>query len=136
MQEEHHTMINTTPKDNYSPRPISRHEYEMVCESSQHFSETYEQYCDRIHAQEHAEYLRLKENPDETELLSSVVEDLDGYPQLIYFKVDCHYLGNNACTRRYHPSELDMVAIADIGEEAFSRVMEKYDGKTIVPYLE
>jgi len=134
MKDKNTENEQTPTTEEYIPRPISRHEYEMVCEASQHFTETYEQYCDRIHAQEHAEYLRLKENPDETELLSSVVEDLDGYPQLIYFKVDCHYLGNNTCTRKYHPSELDMVAIADIGEEAFSRVMEKYDGKTIVPY--
>ena len=136
MKDKNTENEQTPTPDEYIPRPISRHEYEMVCESSQHFSETYEQYCDRIHDQEHAEYLRLKENPDETELLSSVVEDLDGYPQLIYFKVDCHYLGNNTCTRKYRPSELDKTSIADIGEVAFRRVMEKYDGKTIVPYRE
>lgn len=38
-------MDKRTPvPDEYIPRPIPRHEYDMVCEASQHFSETYEQY--------------------------------------------------------------------------------------------
>lgn len=128
--------MTTTPDDGYIPREITHYEYEMVCESSQHFTEPYEAYCKRIHEQEHAEYLRLKNNPDFTELLSVAAEDEEGDIGLIYFKVDCHYLGNNTCTRKYHPSELDKTAIADIGEVAFRRVTEKYDGKTVVPYRE
>ena len=122
--------------DGYIPREITRYEYEMVCESSQHLTEPYEAYCKRIYEQEHAEYLRLKNNPDSTDLLSVAAEEEGGNLGLIYFKVDCHYLGNNTCTRKYHPSELDKTAIADVGEETFRRITEKYDGKTVVPYRE
>lgn len=115
--------------DDYIPRPISRYEYDMVCEASQHFYETYEQYCDRIHAQERAEYLHLKNFPDENEIVSAVEQGLDKFPTMVYFIVARHYLGNRKCTRTYLPTHLDKNAIAEIGEEAFRKLVSKYDGK-------
>lgn len=123
-------MDKRTPvPDEYIPRPIPRHEYDMVCEASQHFSETYEQYCDRIHAQERAEYLHLKNSPDENEIVSAVEQGLDGNATVVCFIVARHYLGNRKCTRTYRPTHLDKNAIAEIGEEAFRKLVSKYDGK-------
>lgn len=115
--------------DEYVPRLIPRHEYDMVCDASQHFSETYEQYCDRIHAQEREKYLRLKNSPDENEIVSAVEWGLDGNATRVYFIVARHYLGNRKCTRTYRPTYLDKNAIAEIGEEAFRKLVSKYDGK-------
>lgn len=119
----------TPAPDEYIPRPIPRHEYDMVCEASQHFTETYKHYCDRIHAQERAEYLHLKNFPDENEVVPSIEQGLDGFPTVVYFSVARHYLGNRKCTRTYRPSHLDKNAIAEIGEEAFRKLVSKYDGK-------
>ena len=104
----------------------------MVCEATQHFTETYEQYCDRIHEQERAEYLNLKAHPDKHELRPVVEQGLDGYPTLVYFMVHRHYLGNRKCTRTYMPTSCDRYAIAEIGEEAFRKLVSKYDGKQIM----
>lgn len=117
--------------DEYIPRPISRYEYDMVCEASQNFSESFKHYCNRIHAQERDEYLRLKNHPDDDELVSAVTRDKDGNATVVYFIVARHYLGNRKCTRTYRPTHLDKNAIAEIGEEVFQEVVSKYDGKEI-----
>ena len=114
----------------HRPRPISRYEYDMVCEASQHFTESYEHYCDRIHEKEHAEYLHHKYKPVEIALQSAVVQDNDGDLHLIYFMTKVHRLGNGKCTEKYVPSKFDESSIAEMGEENFRKCMEKYDGKT------
>lgn len=119
-----------TPNE-YTPRPISRHEYDMVCEASQHFTESFEHYCNRIHAQERARYLHLKNFPDENELMSAVERGLDWNATVVYFITAHHYLGNRKCTRTYRPSHLDKSTIAEIGAEAFHKLVSKYEGKVI-----
>ena len=123
--------MTTTPDDGYIPREITRYEYEMVCDASQNFTETYEHYCNRIHEKEHAEYLDLKNHPDVTELMSTVTRGLDGRAQLVTFFVARHYLGNYKCTRKYIPSYLDEAGIAEVGEETFREAVSKYDGKEV-----
>ena len=118
--------------DDYIPRNIPRYEYETVCETSQHFTETYEQYCDRIHAQERTEYLRLKFRPDAREIMSAVVQGRDEDFHLVYFIVNRHYLGKGKCTRTYTPTHLDKHTIAEVGEEVFRQVVRKCDGKEIL----
>lgn len=125
-------QAKNSAEDGYVPREITHYEYDMVCESSQHFTETYEQYCNRIHNKEHAEYLHNKYRPVENTLQSAVVPDNNGNLHLIYFMAKVHMLENGKCTKMYVPTKFDESSIAVMGEENFRKFVEKYDGKTEV----
>ena len=118
--------------EGYVPRKIDEYEYEKVCEASQHFSESFEEYCARIHKQEYEEELNLRKNPEYYAIVSAVGEGVDGETHLIYFKVLCHYYGGNQCTEQYVESKMDAQSIAVLGEDNFHKIVDKYDGNNKV----